>query len=158
METKKAPEDLLLPTEVAEPVAPVDLSSLDSIEAANKGAPVELYSPITGKDLNIRVFLVGRDSDTFKEASTEQNRRRIQKMSKGGFRPGNAPIDDSDKEGIALLAACTTGWENMLLEGKQVPFSRKAAIDIYTRFPWIKEQIDNAVGDRALFMKASQPS
>ncbi len=143
-------------TKVDDPVvkkAPVDLSALDSVEAANNGVEVELYSPRDGSDLGIKIFVLGRDSDKFRDKTNAQNRARVQKMQKGGFRPGNAPVDSVEKDGIELLAACTTGWENMLVEGTVVPFSEKEAIRIYTRFPWIKEQVDAAIGDRALFMK-----
>ncbi len=151
-------EDKFIPADAAVklPEAPAkvaDLSELDSVAGSNAGTTVDLYDFRSGADLGIKISVLGRDSDAFKAKSHDQSRKKISKLQKGGFRPGHAPIDVGDKDGIELLAACTTGWTNMRENGVDVPFSEAAAIRIYTKYPWIKEQVDSAIGDRALFMK-----
>jgi hypothetical protein len=146
-----------------------DLASFDSVAAANTGSAVDLYSPKDGADLNIRIHVLGRDSDAFKSKNAENNRKRIQKLQKGGFRPGHAPVDDGEKDGIALLASCTTGWETMtaqgaegedptwepaiFLGGQRLEFTEAEAVKLYAKYPWIKEQVDAVISDRAVFMK-----
>lgn len=128
-----------------------DLGSIDTIKDANTGAEVELYHPIEGTDLGITVRVVGHDGDLFKQIQAEQNRKRIQKMQKTQFKG----VVDADQEAIELLAGCTQGWAGMVLGGKEVPFSYENAVALYTKYPWMKEQIDVAVGDRSVFTKAS---
>jgi hypothetical protein len=88
------------------------------------------------------------------------SKKRMAKMSKGGFRAtSTVPVEEIESDGLELLAACTKSWSGVVIEGKQVAFSHEAAADLYTRFPWIKEQVDTAIGDRANFIKgSSKPS
>jgi hypothetical protein len=130
-----------------------DLSAIDTVKDANQGAEVELYHPTNGQDLGIRVRVLGKDSDKFRQVHAAQGRKRTAKLQKTGFR-GGVSAADIEQEGIELLANCTIGWSGMVMGGKEVPFSTDNAIAIYTQYPWIKEQIDSAIADRALFTKA----
>jgi hypothetical protein len=132
----------------------LDLNSINLVADANAGAEIELHHPITGADLGIKVSVVGRDSDRFKEIQTAQNRKRMSKIQKFGMRASGMVGADADTDGIELLAACTTGWTNMVMGGREVPFTVANAAEIYTLHPWIKEQVDVAIADRALFTKA----
>ena len=132
----------------------VDLSQLDSVEAHNAGIDVELFSPRDGTPLDMFITVLGKDSDKFNEVTTAQNRARIQQAQQGGFRPGRGPVNTGEREGLELLAACTIGWKNIELDGEMLPFTTANAVKLYKRFPWIKEAIDIAIGDRALFMQA----
>jgi hypothetical protein len=130
-----------------------DLSSIDTIADANKGAAIELFHPTTGVDLGITVYVLGKDSDKFRQVQATQGRKRTQKLQKTGFRIGIS-ADDIEQDAIELLAAVTTGWENMVMGGKELPFSTENAEVVYTKYPWIREQIDGAVGDRSRFTPA----
>jgi hypothetical protein len=79
-------------------------------------------------------------------------------MSKGGFRNTNVPIESVEADGIQLLATVTKSWrqgekQTLTVEGKELPCTKDNAVILYERFPWIKEQVDTAVGDRANFIK-----
>lgn len=139
--------------EVVEVIEDFDLAQADVVKDANKGGEVSLYHPTNGKDVGITIYIVGKDSDTFKAIQAEQNRKRMAKIQKGGFRAANTAVANVDQEAVELLAACTTGWSRMPLNGKDVPFSTENAETIYAKFPWIKEQVDVAIADRALFTK-----
>lgn len=138
----------------------VDLSSIDTVKGANEGFDVRIYHPGTNEDLDITINVLGKDSDEFVETGRKQSKKRMAKMSKGGFRnTSTVPIEEIEQDGIELLAACTKSWAGVVIEGKQVAFSHGAAVDLYTRFPWIKEQVDTAIGDRANFIVgSSKPS
>jgi len=139
-----------------------DLSNLDTVKGSNSGFDVELYNPATNEDTGIVITVLGKDSDRFQEISKKQNKKRMDRMSKTGFRSGKiAPPSQEEIEdnGLDLLAECTTGWRSqdgntIPLDKKDVPFSVEAAKALYTRFPWIREQVDTAIGDRANFIKA----
>ncbi len=130
-----------------------DIGSIDIIKDANAGTGIDLHHPITGRRLKIKIYVLGRDSDKFKAIQAAQAQARLAKASKGGFRASNVDPKEHEEDGISLLAACTLGWDNLVLNGREVPFSESNAEVIYAKHPWIKEQVDVAIADRALFTK-----
>jgi len=142
-----------------------DLGDIDTVKAANKGFDVELYHPSTEEDTGIFITVLGKDSDEFQKISRQQNKKRIDRMTKNGFRPNKATPsqEELDANGLELLAACTIGWktidgdeekDTILFNGEELNFSVGAAKKLYTERPWVKEQVDIAIGDRANFIKA----
>ena len=145
----------------------IDIGDIDTVKGSNEGFDVELYHPGTNADIGIIITVLGKDSDEFQKITRQQNKKRMDRMSKNGFRSGKvAPPsqDEIDSDNLDMLAGCTTGWKvidddgvelgTMLLDGDEVPFSTENAKKVYKRFPWIKEQIDTAIGDRSNFIKA----
>lgn len=132
----------------------IDLSSLDTVAGANKGFDVKIYHPGTLADLGITITVLGKDSDEFLKVSRKQQKKRIDRLQKGGFRGiSGLSAEETEKDGIELLASCTMGWIGVVLEGEDLPFSHENAVEVYTRFPWIKEQVDTAIGDRSNFLE-----
>ena len=75
-------------------------------------------------------------------------RRRLKK--------GGRAVLDPDKlreESIEILAACTLSWKGVIVEGKSLPCTRENAVMLYTRFPWLKEQAEAFVADRASYFR-----
>ena len=133
----------------------IDLSSIDTVAGANAGVDVQIYHPGTNEDLGITIRVLGKDSDEFQKISRAQSKKRMAKMSKGGgFRSANVPIEEIERDSLDLLAACTKSWAGVKLEGKDLECNAANAVMIYERFPWIKEQVDTAIGDRANFIKS----
>ncbi len=132
----------------------VDLSLMDTVKGSNEGFDVRIFHPGTNEDLEITINVLGKDSDAFQQLSRAQNKKRMAKMSKGGFRNTTPPVEEIERDGIDLLAACTTGWTGIIVEEKEIEFSKDNAVMIYESYPWIKEQIDTAIGDRANFIKS----
>lgn len=133
----------------------VDLSSIDTVTGSNQGFDVRLYHPGTNEDLDIIISVLGKDSDEFIKVSRAQSKKRLAKMTKSGFRnTAPVPVEEVEQDGIDLLAACTKKWSGVIVDGKPVECSVENAKMIYERFPWIREQVDTAIGDRANFIKA----
>ena len=144
----------------------IDIGDIDTVGAANNGFEVELYHPATNEDLGIFITVLGKDSDTFQKISRQQNKKRMDRMSKNGFRAGkvSAPSQEElDADNLEILASCSVSWrtvegdeesETILFNGEALAFSISAAKKLYSARPWIKEQIDIAIGDRANFIKA----
>lgn len=148
----------------------MDLSKLDSVSAANAGFEVQLYHPGTKEDLGIFIKVLGKDSDAHEKLFQMQQGRRIDKLAKGGFRTrGSVSPQAVERDALELLAACTTSWRTveedkddpklehakpvLLLDGEEIPCTRENAVRIYKAYPWIREQVDDAVNDRANFLK-----
>ena len=133
----------------------VDLSSIDTVAGSNEGFDVQIYHPGTNVDLGIVITVLGKDSDEFLKVSRTQSKKRMAKMAKGGFRNTSISIEEVEQDGIELLAACTKAWAGMVENGKDIVCTASNAVDVYTRYPWIREQVDIAIGDRANFIKGS---
>ena len=131
----------------------VDLSSIDTVKGANEGFDVQLYHPGTNEDLGVTIQVLGKDSDEFQKISRAQSKKRMERMSKGGFRNPVVSPEEVEQDNLNLLAAVSRGWNNVIVDGKPLPFSKENALMLYERFPWIREQIDAAIGDRANFIK-----
>ena len=132
----------------------IDLATIDTVKGSNEGFDVRIYHPGTNEDLDITISVLGKDSDAFQKISRAQNKKRLAKMQKGGFRTTAAPLEEIESDGIDLLASCTTGWAGINVNGKEIEFSKDNALMIYEGYPWIREQVDTAIGDRANFIKA----
>ena len=63
--------------------------------------------------------------------------------------------EEAERASIEVLAAATTGWENVGLDSDDTPFSKEAAIAAYSKLNWLRLQVDNFVAGRANFFKAS---
>jgi hypothetical protein len=87
-----------------------DLAVLDTVKGSNAGFEVSIYNPATNEDLGLFIMVLGKDSDEFQKVSRAQQKKRMEKMSKGGFRNTNVPIESIEADGIQLLAAVTRSW------------------------------------------------
>ncbi len=126
----------------------MDLNNLDFKATAQDGATVDITHPTTGEDTGIKIFVKGKDSADYRKKSLEIQNRRIAKLSKGK----SFSAEMSETEGLELLAAVTTGWDGIKRGGVVVSFSEAEARDLYAGFPFIREQVDAAVADRANFL------
>ena len=149
----------------------IDLSTLDTVKGSNEGFDVKIYNPATNEDLGITITVLGKDSDLFLKTTRAQSKRRMEKLQKGSFRNASLSPEEHEIDSINLLAEVTTGWKTLAVKDKkgdvvkeekdtltisekEVEFSKENAVNVYKCFPWIREQIDSAVGDRANFISS----
>ena len=134
----------------------MDLSSLDTRKAAEDGATLTLRHPVDDTPLAddkgnpITITVVGTDSSTFKRAMHAQADKRLNTPN-GRQRVTMQAFEDDT---INLLVAATIDWSGIIVDGAPLPFSNDNARKLYERFPWIKEQANTFIGDRANFLKA----
>lgn len=120
----------------------MDLSTL----LPKNDAVIQLKHPVTGEFLpDIEVQIVGHDSSVFKNAIKARAKAQIARKSK------ELDLNANERDTIELLAQCTLGWKGISEGSKVIEFSFDNAVSLYTRYNWIKEQIDNAISDRANF-------
>ncbi len=140
----------------------MDLSTLEPIKDA---ATYQIRHPVTneplvatpsskdGKGEPVTIDLLSADSDAFKSRQFAALNKRL--------RTGKKPklnAEDIDEEALDLIAACITGWRNIELDGKPYPFSADNAKALLRRLPWLREQLDEAIADRANFIRTSRTS
>lgn len=121
----------------------MDLNDLDVRKAADEGADLQLEHPVTGEPLDVTIRLLGSDSAAYRNAV-----KRIAERRRGQKRQ---TLDEMEQQAAELMASITVGWANLERDGKPVDFSHDAAQQVYIDFPWIREQVDQFVTDRANF-------
>lgn len=135
----------------------MDLSAFEPSE----GATIQLRHPVSNEPLAdekgpLTIDIVGVDSPKF------QARQRLltnKRLATAGNKKARITAEDLEEEAIATVAACITGWSsNLELDKKSLDFSRANAKLLITRLRWVGEQIDQAIADRANFLKASPTS
>ncbi len=133
----------------------MDLSALDTRKAADEGAKLHLRHPVEDTPLTkddgspITITLVGSDSATFKRAMQVQADRRLKSNNRRAI-----SMQSIEDDAVDLLSAATVGWDGIVVDGKELPFSNENAKTLYERFPWIREQVNSFIGERANFLKA----
>jgi hypothetical protein len=126
----------------------MDLSQFDTSKTSEKGVELVIINPATLEETDIKIRLAGTDSSYYRN---QIKARAEQQLSKGQKKATTVDLDKSEREGCELLAACTLGWSGIEENGKAIDFSRDAAVDVYMRHKWLREQVDRFVGDRANF-------
>lgn len=124
-----------------------DLASLDTAARAEEGAPLAITHPTTGEAIGITITVVGTDSDTYQKARRKLADKRIQQ------RKAKLSIEDIENENIEMLARCTKGWDGVVVDGEAKPCTFSNAVELYKRFPWVREQVDAFMGERANFLR-----
>lgn len=133
----------------------MDLTNLDVISFANEGSKLELCHPTTGEVLMddsvppkaFYVQLQGSDSDAFRNVM----RRRAEKSFKN--KDKKIDLEEAQRSGAQLLAKCTVDCY-MVEDGKEIGCDRDELTRLYLRYPWIREQVEEFMGDRSNFIKA----
>lgn len=138
----------------------MDLNSLDIVKEAAKGATLELHHPVTGDVLTytaadgtkkpMTLVLIGKDSEDFRHRQRQLIDKRVKRQMRN--RGNSSPsTEDMEREGMSLLATAVCGG-TVFLDGAEIPVTSDNAADLFTRFPWMREQADAFVEDRANFL------
>ncbi|API58099.1 hypothetical protein BSL82_01295 [Tardibacter chloracetimidivorans] len=132
-----------------------DLSSIALSDAATE---IELTHPITSERLGIFVSVYGKHSSAFQDYTRRKANESLKRMAaqrRRGKDEEPPTVEQIESDAVDLLVACTAGWRGMVLDGAELAFSAEAARKLYLdkRFPFIREQVDEAVGDTQAFLK-----
>lgn len=129
-----------------------DLAAFDALTTAQEdGVDVHILNPANGDPLNIVVRVVGKDS-----AQARRARRAAIKAQLAKRKVSADPAAEAERQGLELLAACVVDWTwGIKLDGKIPSCDRETIVAVFTRFPWMAEQVDAVVSDRAAFFGTS---
>jgi len=129
----------------------MDLAKLDLTKNSNEGAWITLKHPASNEDLPMKIKVIGKDSDKFIKLSEDFRRSTLEDMKSN--KTVEQRIQTSKEYGDTLLVACTLEWQGIELDGKKLDCTPENIKLVYQRFGWIKEQVDTAIADRAVFIK-----
>jgi hypothetical protein len=126
----------------------------DLTAAASRGADLHLRNPATNEPLYddeertspVTIKLLGKDSPKWREAihkaSQERTANQVRTMTP----------EERQRENARIFAGITLGWSGIESDGKALRFNEANARSLYLELPWIMEQIDAFVADRANFL------
>ena len=126
-----------------------DLATLDTAKVAEEGAELRVAHPTTGEDLGITITLIGTDSKTFRDISKIRATMALKKKTR------EIDLDQNEQDSIELLARCTKCWSGITENGKDIPFNHENAVELYTKYLWLREQIDRFMADRSNFLPSA---
>ena len=126
-----------------------DLAQFEGLaKAQDEGIDVSIVHPKTGEPLDITIRVAGPDSARQRRIRAELNNERLAKNKK------RMTASELEEDALRVTVAAIIGWCGVLENGQQIEFSKSAATDLLTRYPFIHDQIIGAVSDRASFIEA----
>jgi lipoate-protein ligase A len=136
----------------------MDLANLKTTDLAEAGAKLILTNPydndavLYGDDEQTKpmaILIKGRDSTTYKSIMSEifREQRALAKENK------EMTLEESSKLTIEKFARLTIGFENLVMNGKELKFSHEEAVKLYTSCDWMVKQLDEFVSDGKNFIK-----
>jgi hypothetical protein len=150
----------------------IDLASLDTATASDADAKVPILHPTSKEPIGINIKVLGKHSTIFRELVRERINNRIKMESQAAKRGKTVDprtAEQVEQEALEMLVACTMDWETeiknekgeivetkptVFFEGQHLPFSAQNALLVYSRMLWMREQVDNAIGDLENFIPA----
>ncbi len=128
---------------------------LASLEPASEGVEMQVRHPATNAPIDgMAITVLGLDSARAVQMQRAATNRRL----KQGINKMKWSAEEIDEDGIQMLSALTTSWRGIELDGKPLECNRQNATTLYTRFRWLREQVDEFVGERANFLPGSETS
>ena len=112
---------------------------------------IRIIHPTTGQDLDIVITVASADSDVFRNAELRRTQNRLNKVQRGARRALTAEANEADS--LDILISCTLGWKGVELEGVPLPFTPDNVRSVYQEFPWLRQQVDEAIVDRSNFIR-----
>lgn len=151
----------------------IDLNDLNTSAASDQGAEFELLHPVTQKPLGIFITVLGKHSEVFRNHIKDNINDRLRKAAmseRTGKRQPVATAEQTEREAVELMVLCTLGWRyeeggkpnepgpgsinTLTHKGEELTFSVTNATTLYSELIWMREQVDAAIGDLELFIKA----
>lgn len=110
-------------------------------DVSNEGTWVDIETP-DGEKTDVRICILGSDSEVYRKLSREQNNKR--------FKKGKLDIDTTEIEADAfnLTVACVQDWEGV--EGME--FNKANVRQLLTDHRWLRDQVESAIHDRSNFI------
>jgi len=135
--------------------------SLRDVGTVKDTTTITLFHPATGKDLlnadgtPMTVTVHGPYSERYKAVLRDQQQRRMTDMTRAAARTNMTP-EEIDAFAQELMTRCIEDWALTLEGDDKLPFSAEAATTVLAEFPWLRDQINAAIGDVAGFLEPSK--
>jgi len=109
---------------------------------ANKGALLTLVDPVTGKQTDQYLHVLGLESDKFRAALAAKHQRNMEILQM----PEPEQKAASDDAELELYASLVSDWSF------EEPITVAGVKELFLEAPQIKQEVDKFAGQRANFM------
>lgn len=100
----------------------------------------------------VTMTVLGTYSKTYRRLATAQRDRLLR------MRRSTLSAEQLEKQDVDLVAGCVTAWSGFRSQGQPVPFSKENVIKLFTKFPYVLEQVKEEMSARENFSERSSPS
>lgn len=132
--------------------------SLRDVGAVKDTTVVTLRHPAPGKDLlnadktPMTVTLHGPYSSRYKAVLREQQQRRVMEAAQRGDAATLTP-DEIDEMTQELVSRCIEDWSITLEGDEKLPCTPENVESVLTEFPWLRDQLNIALGNVSAFLE-----
>jgi hypothetical protein len=131
----------------------MDLNTLKAVKA-DEGATLQLVHPQTEEPLDgMTITLLGQDSAAYRKIQMAKQQMALNRLAKGKRATADLDAEKLAAEMIDDLAKLTVSWTGFELDGKALKCEKANAVTVYTDWPWIREQAQEFVANRANFFR-----
>lgn len=117
----------------------MEISQLYTVDSHENGAEMQVKDE-SGNDLDMYITLAGIDSKAFRKTKAKLQREIIN----GG---------DPEELRAEALADVTINWRGFLNDGNELEFTNDMAKQLYINAPYVMDQADVFINQRANFTK-----
>ena len=131
-----------------------DLNSLKPV-MADDGAVLNIVHPETEELIEgMTITLLGQDSKIYRKLQMSKQQAALNRMAKGK-KALDLDAEKLSEDSIDDLVKLTTAWAGFTLNGKDLECTPENVRTVYADWSWIKEQVQEFVGNRANFFRAN---
>ena len=129
---------------------------LMNIGTTKETTDVVLYNPVNSEILlnddnsEMTITVHGPYSSKYKAISHNQQNRRLMKAQRTGGKL-NLTAEEIESSALDLLVKCVDGW-NITLGGETPDCTEAKVREVFEALPWVREQVDAALGDAQAFL------
>jgi hypothetical protein len=140
----------------------MDLSKLDTSRLADEGVKLHLLHPTTKQPLYadektekkpMTITVLGADGERYSDLRREIIDERIAKVQ-DQRKPERMDSSTIENAAIEHLVSITVGFDNLVLDGKPLEYSKANTRLLFKRLRWVREQVEAFSGNRANFLPA----
>ncbi|WP_018900423.1 hypothetical protein [Rhizobium sp. 2MFCol3.1] len=128
----------------------VDLSTLDkAVQAQNDGIDVDIKGLDGKTPLGFSIKVAGPDSDRQRKAVDDLTDEYLDRED-----ASHTTAAELDRRALQVLARSIISWTPIKLDGQDLECTEENAVKLFTRFRFIREQVEKKAGKRASFAKS----
>lgn len=133
----------------------IDLAPFDdAIRRQEEGLEVQILGMDGKTPTGLVIRVAGPDSERARRAREALHQELVDTQRTTPLTP-----TEVSSRGARFLAKLTIGWSpNVKVDGEELGATEDNAFKVFERYRFIRQQIDNAAGDRSAFMPASPSS
>jgi hypothetical protein len=128
----------------------MDLSEFDGLtKAQDDGIEISIFHPKTGEEMDLKIKVAGPESAKQKRIrSIIMNDRLLKNRNR------RVTVTELEADALRISSASIISWENVVINGETVELTPENAEMVLKNYPFIRDQVDAAINDRALFIKS----